>query len=137
VSPGFIYDLHLNGTTLSLIEERITMLKTLTVLLPAIAALAGYSQPVNAASKPSCDGILTDQRAVGISLGNCDLNSLSAADYDKIIRICGKPNGADEDTNKTACHVRGASVAKKGFPGIVVLKHVYSVAKTQSQNDCE
>jgi hypothetical protein len=126
-----------NGTARGLIEERTTMLKTLTVLLPAIAAVAGYSQPVDAASKASCDGILTDQRAVGISLGNCDLNSLSAADYDKIIRICGQPNGADEDTNKTACHVRGAGIPKKGFAGIVVLKHVYSVEKTQSQNDCE
>ena len=54
---------HPNGTALGLIEERTTMLKTLTVLLPAIAAVAGYSQPVDAASKASCDGILTDQRA--------------------------------------------------------------------------
>lgn len=113
------------------------MLKTLTVVLLTIAALAGHSRPVNAASKISCDGTLTDQRAVGISLGNCDLNSLSGADYGKIIGICGQPNGADEDKNKTVCHVRGAGVSKKGLPGIVVLKHVYSVEKTQSQNDCE
>ena len=113
------------------------MLKTLTALLLTIAALAGYSQPVSAASKVSCDGTLTDERTVGISLGNCDLNSLSDADYGKIIRICGQPNGVDEDTNKTVCHVRGASIPKKGFPGIVVLKRVHSVEKTQSQNDCE
>jgi hypothetical protein len=125
----------MNGTAVSLIEERTTMLKTPTVLLLTIAALAGYSQPVNAASKTSCDGTLTDQR--GISLGNCDLNSLSAADYGKIIHICGQPNGVDEATNKTVCHVRGASIPKKGFPGIVILKHIYSVKKTQSQNDCE
>jgi hypothetical protein len=133
LSPGLIYGLASERDCAQF--ESTAMLKTLTVLLPAIAALAGYSQPVNAASKASCDGTLTDQR--GISLGNCDLNSLSAADYDKIIRICGQPNGANEDTNKTACHVRGASIPKKGFPGIVVLKHVYSVEKTQPQNDCE
>jgi hypothetical protein len=112
------------------------MLKTLA-MLATITVLAGYSQPVNAASTAFCDGTLTDQRAVGISLGNCDLNSLSETDYSKITRICGQPNGVDEDTNKTVCHVRGPSIPKKGFPGIVVLKHVYSVAKTLPQNDCE
>ena len=128
---------HLSGTALSLIDERTRMLKTLTALLLTIPALAGHSQLVNAAPKASCDGTLTDQRTVGISLGNCDLNSLSDADYGQIIRTCGQPNGVDEDANKTVCHVRGASIPKKGFPGIVVLKYVYSVEKTQSQNDCE
>ena len=125
----------MSGTALSLIEEKTTMLKTAPVLLITIASLAGYSQLVNAASKASCDGTLTDQG--GISLGNCDLNSLSAADYGKIIDICGQPNGVDEATNKTVCHVRGASIPKKGFPGILILKHVHSVEKTQPQNDCE
>ena len=112
------------------------MLKTLAMLL-TIVALAGYAQPVHAASTAFCDGTLTDQRAVGISLGNCDLSSLSDADYSKITHICGQPNGVDEGTNKTVCHVRGPSIPKKGSPGIVVLKHVYSVGKTLPQNDCE
>jgi hypothetical protein len=116
-------------------EQRL-MLKTLAMLL-TIVALVGYAQPVHAASTAFCDGTLTDQRTVGISLGNCDLNSLSDADYGKITRICGQPNGVDGDTSKTVCHVRGPSIPKKGFPGILVLKHVYSVAKTLPQNDCE
>jgi len=112
------------------------MLKTFTMLL-TIVALAGYAQPVSGASTAFCDGTLTDQRVVGISLGNCDLNSLSDVDYGKITHICGQPNSVDEDTNKAVCHVRGAGIPKKGFLGIVVLKHVYSVGKTLPQNDCE
>jgi hypothetical protein len=50
-----------------------------------------------------CHGILTDQRSVGVSLGDCDLNALSDADFKRITDTCGEPNRVGEDANQTQC----------------------------------
>lgn len=51
----------------------------------------------------ACHGILTDQRTVGLSLGDCDLNSLSDQDLKVIDDACGQPNGVGDDSNKIEC----------------------------------
>ena len=53
-----------------------------------------------------CRGVLTDQRSVGVSLGDCDINSLSDADFKRVTKACGEPNGVDEETNQTKCFAR-------------------------------
>jgi hypothetical protein len=75
-----------------------------------------------------CNGILTDQRSVGISLGNCDLNSLSDADLKRVTAACGQPNGVDEDSNKTVCYVRAVTVPKTNFHGIRSVTKLLGVA---------
>jgi hypothetical protein len=78
-----------------------------------------------------CSGILTDQRAVGVSLGNCDLNSLSDADFKRVTDICGQPNGVGEDANKTNCKIRAIVVPKKNFPGIKTVTRLLGVVAGQ------
>jgi hypothetical protein len=99
--------------------------KIATGLTFALLSLLG-PKPTQA-SETTCSGILTDQRAVGLSLGECDLNSVSDEEFRKITNVCGQPNGVGEDTNKTTCHVRGVFVPKKGIPGIVIIKKVIGV----------
>jgi hypothetical protein len=69
----------------------------------------------------NCTGTLTDQREVGVSLGGCDLNELSDSELAKIVSVCGKPNGVDEDVNTAICTIRGPGIPKRGFPDIAVL----------------
>lgn len=40
-------------------------------------------------------------------MGVCDLTKISPDDFEKIIGVCGEPNGVDEDANKTTCNVVG------------------------------
>ena len=80
-----------------------------------------------------CSGILIDQRVVGVSLGNCELNSLSDTDFKRVTDICGQPNGVGEETNKTYCYIRGTVVQKKNFPGIRVVTKLVGVAAEQPQ----
>jgi hypothetical protein len=63
----------------------------------------------------TCSGVLRDQRVVGVSLGNCDLNSLSEKEFQEIVRVCGQPNGVGDDANNTTCHIRVIAVPKKNF----------------------
>lgn len=75
----------------------------------------------------TCEGTLTDQRRVGISLGGCDLNSLPISDMSKITDVCGQPSGVGEDTNKKTCYVRGVVGLKKKSSGITVVEKVLAV----------
>ncbi len=73
-----------------------------------------------------CEGTLTDQRAVGLSLGDCDLNALSDADIKRIEDVCGEPNGVDDDSNTTRCLFMARITPKPGYPGIKVVKAIRS-----------
>jgi Sel1 repeat len=74
----------------------------------------------------TCKGALVDQRRVGISLGNCDLNSLSAIELKRITDVCGQPTGVGEDTNKKTCYVR-AVVGPKKTSGPQVVESILAV----------
>jgi hypothetical protein len=74
-----------------------------------------------------CHGILTDQRSVGVSLGDCDLNALSDADFKRITDTCGEPNRVGEDANQTQCTARVMAKPKAGFPGIVTASKLIGV----------
>jgi TPR repeat protein len=75
----------------------------------------------------TCKGTLTDQRRVGISLGDCDLNSLPSSDIKKITDVCGQPNGVDENTNRKTCYVRGVVGVKKRSSGTTVVEKILTV----------
>jgi TPR repeat protein len=78
-----------------------------------------------AAEDFTCKGMLLDQRRVGISLGDCDLNSLPASELKKITDICGQPIGVGENTNKT-CYVRGV-VGLRKTSGTQVIERVLAI----------
>jgi hypothetical protein len=75
----------------------------------------------------TCAGILTDQRTVGLSLGNCDLNALSDAELRQITDLCGQPNGVDEDANRTSCLVSAIAIPKRSAPGIMTATKLRTV----------
>lgn len=72
-----------------------------------------------------CKGVFTEQRKVGLSLGNCDLTKISPDDFEKIVGICGEPTGVDEDANKTTCNVVGVGARN-------VVKRILSVRRAPS-----
>jgi hypothetical protein len=80
-----------------------------------------------------CTGVFTDQRKMGLSLGICDLTNIYPDDFEKIVGVCGEPNGVDEDTNKTTCNVVGVGAAKKNFAGIQFVKRILSVKRVDDQ----
>jgi hypothetical protein len=70
-----------------------------------------------------CTGVFSDQRKVGLSLGVCDLTKISPYDFEKIVGVCGEPNGVDKDANKTTCNVVGVGARN-------VVKRILSVKRT-------
>jgi hypothetical protein len=102
-------------------------MKILCKAVLAFACIVGLEQKSYAAEYV-CSEILTDQRVVGVSLGNCDLNSLSDAEFKRVTDVCGQPNGVGEDTNKTYCYIRATVVPKKNFPGIRTVTKLLGVA---------
>jgi len=61
----------------------------------------------NAAStlKITCSGNLTNSRADGVTLGQCDLNFLSVKQMDEIESVCGIP-GTPDTPAENQCRIR-------------------------------
>jgi hypothetical protein len=94
----------------------------------ALSALMVTVSPARAGDL-HCTGVFTDQRKLGLSLGICDMTKISPDDFEKIVGVCGEPNGFDEDANKTTCNVVGLGAHKKNFPGINVVRRILSVKR--------
>jgi hypothetical protein len=58
---------------------------------------SGTIVDANAAStlRVTCNGILTNTRADGVTLGDCDLNFISVKQMDEIEHVCGIPGTID------------------------------------------
>src|SRR6516165_10783528 len=67
-------------------SKHLTFLRILSLFLGALA-------DANAAStiKITCNGSLTNSRADGVTLGQCDLNFISVKQMDEIQTVCGIP----------------------------------------------
>jgi hypothetical protein len=81
-------------------SKRFTSLCILSLVLGAIA-------DANAAStvKLTCSGNLTNSRADGVTLGQCDLNFISVKQMDEIQTICGIPGTIDTPA-ENQCRIR-------------------------------
>jgi len=75
-------------------------LLALILFLPG--TLAGSSIALASAER-TCSGEFTDMRVIGLTLGDCDLNNLSANDLTYVKRICGQPWTPDSDTEASKC----------------------------------
>jgi hypothetical protein len=62
-----------------------------------------------------CTGAFTDMRVIGVTIGDCDLNSISDNEFKLITDICGTPGGID-NTNETKCSVRATVSPHKFIP---------------------
>jgi hypothetical protein len=81
-------------------------MKTL-IAISATVMLVGAIADANAAStvKLTCSGTLTNTRADGVTLGQCDLNFLSVKQMDEIEGICGIPGTIDTPA-ENQCRIR-------------------------------
>ena len=61
----------------------------------------------NAAStlKVTCSGELTNTRADGVTLGQCDLNFISVKQMTEIVNVCGLPGTLDSPA-ENQCRIR-------------------------------
>ena len=106
-------------------------------MLPVAAALAASLSPTLAAEAAMhlCKGVLMDQRVVGVSLGDCDLNELSDQEFKRVTSACGEPNGVGEDRNQTQCTVRAFVKPKPGYPGVNIVKRLLGVTASRRESN--
>ena len=81
-------------------SKHLTFLRIPSLFLGAIAN-------ANAAStiKITCNGSLTNTRADGVTLGQCDLNFISVKQMDEIESVCGLPGTVDTPA-ENQCRIR-------------------------------
>ena len=81
-------------------SKHLTFLRILSLFLGALA-------DANAAStiKITCNGSLTNTRADGVTLGQCDLNFISVKQMDEIQTVCGIPGTVDTPA-ENQCRIR-------------------------------
>ncbi len=72
-----------------------------------LSLLSGTIADGNAAStlKITCTGNLTNTRADGDTLGQCDLNFISVKEMDEIEKVCGIPGTIDSPA-ENQCRIR-------------------------------
>ena len=82
------------------------MPKRLTVVCILVLVL-GMIVDGNAAStlKMTCNGNLTNTRADGITLGQCDLNFIAVKEMTEIENVCGIPGTVDSPV-ENQCRIR-------------------------------
>jgi hypothetical protein len=83
------------------------MAKQALISIIVVLVIAGAIVKCSAASglRLTCSGNLTITREDGITLGQCDLNSLSVKDISSIEDICGIPGSIDTPT-ETKCRMK-------------------------------
>jgi hypothetical protein len=85
--------------------------------LIASALLGGFLLTAAKAEgvKRTCMGVLTDMKVIGIQLGDCDLNSMSATNLKRITDVCGEPSGIDS-ARETHCRISAVVSPHKSIP---------------------
>jgi hypothetical protein len=65
-----------------------------------------------------CSGQFTDMRVIGLTLGDCDLNSISDKEINFIKRMCGEPWNPSDNSNRAAskCKIRVIASPTKSIP---------------------
>jgi hypothetical protein len=79
------------------------------------------------AAEKVCAGVLTDMRTIGVQLGDCDLNSISANDFKHVKDACGEPDTIDEH-NDVHCTVRAIVAARNGA-GVFIAHKILKAEK--------
>jgi len=82
------------------------MVKSFTFIC-IVTLISGAMVDGNAAStvKMTCNGSLTNSRAEGVTLGQCDLNFLSVKEMTEIENVCGIPGTVDTPA-ENQCRIR-------------------------------
>jgi hypothetical protein len=64
----------------------------------------------------TCMGEFTDMRVIGLTLGDCDLNSISDKEVSYIKRICGEPWTPSDVKKAPKCTIRVIASPTKSIP---------------------
>jgi hypothetical protein len=80
--------------------NRLTLIRILSLVLGTIATANAASAP-----KITCNGTLTNTRADGVTLGQCDLNFLPVKEMTEIENTCGIPGTVDSPA-ENQCRIR-------------------------------
>jgi Bacterial SH3 domain len=71
----------------------------------------------------TCSGDWVDMRAIGLNVGDCDLNSISVKELEKIKDICGEPwNPYDQENEGAQCRIKALVVPFTNQRGAKVYK---------------
>jgi hypothetical protein len=81
-------------------SKRLTTVCILSLVLGAIFNANAASAP-----KMTCSGSLTNTRADGVTLGQCDLNFISVKQMNEIENVCGLPGTVDTPA-ENQCRIR-------------------------------
>jgi hypothetical protein len=79
------------------------------MVIATVVVISGTIVDGHAAStlKMMCSGDLTNTRADGVTLGQCDLNFLSVKEMTEIENVCGIPGTVDTPA-ENQCRIRAA-----------------------------
>ena len=98
------------------------LLATVAIGLTVVAAQA-ESRDI----ERTCKGEFTDMRRIGLTLGDCDLNSISPKELEYIERVCGAPGTIDSDSKPPKCAITVIATPSAPF---------YSVRKVLMSDKC-
>jgi hypothetical protein len=98
-------------------------------LLTGVAALFLATGTAHAGPRVIyCSGEWTDMRAIGLTIGACDINSISDKKFKLIRSLCGEPwNPSDEkwqEKNAPHCRIKAIVIPFTNQRGAKVLKAV-------------
>lgn len=82
------------------------------VLVVTLASSSAYAQ---GGVERVCSGELTDMRVVGLTLGDCDLNSITDRELSYIKHVCGEP-GTIDNNKITKCALKVITSRRKSIP---------------------
>jgi len=64
----------------------------------------------------TCRGEFTDMRVIGLTLGDCDLNSISESELKYVEVICGAARTIDSANKPIRCAIKVIASPTKSFP---------------------
>jgi hypothetical protein len=64
----------------------------------------------------TCRGEFTDMRVIGLTLGDCDLNSISESELKYVELICGEARTMDGNNKQMSCAIKVIASPTKSFP---------------------
>jgi hypothetical protein len=110
---------------------------SVTGLFSALAAWSASPLASAQGIERTCRGEFTDMRVIGLTLGDCDLNSISKDELKYVERICGEPWTIDSTDKPIRCTIKVIVSPTQSFaPGNhsygAPLYHVRKVVVTET-----
>jgi hypothetical protein len=89
------------------------------IALKAFCMIVAFAASADARAQGvehSCTGEFTDMRVIGLTLGDCDLNSISDKEVSYIKSVCGEPWTPGDDKAAPKCKISVLASPTKSIP---------------------